>query len=140
MQFWLNIGKEEQLTVAILVRNDGVITCIDAKLRVQGITRVHIHMVSPSPTESRTLHYLQTREIHGAFAPELQVFAWEIAAHHRYQVDLAIERGSRCKIRSSPSQDFLSPGKGGLDGVESDRTNNQNGHSSILPFKYYSHT
>src|SRR5260370_36796169 len=68
------------------------------------------------------------------------MLAWKITANDRYQVDLAVERGRGYKVRCSAAQRFLYPRKRGLYRVKSHRTNNQNGHSSILPLKNMPHT
>src|SRR5450759_3741212 len=134
LQFRLDICQEEQVAAAVLIGNDGMKTGIDTQLRVQRIARVHIYMVTRHPAECAPLAYLQSRQVDGTLAPELQVFLWKIAAHNSYQVDLTIQRGSSRKIGCRASQCFLCSGKGCLDCIESNRTNNQNGHSSILPF------
>src|ERR1700694_2163489 len=107
LQFRLDIRQEEQLTVAVLIGNDGMKTGIDTQLRIQRVARIHIHMVARHPAECAPLTNLPSRQVDAPFAPELQVFLWKIAPHNSYQVNLAIKRGSSRKIGCRASQCFL---------------------------------
>src|SRR5712691_4790708 len=98
LQFWLNIGQEKQGTVAILRGNLSMKACIDTQLRIQGITRIHIHVIACSPTKCLAFPDLKTGKIDGTATPKIQVLLWKIATDYCDQVDLAVERSSSYKM------------------------------------------
>src|SRR5712692_3070316 len=92
-------------------------------------------MVARGPEEGPPLFDPQASQVYRASAPEIKMLAWKISPNDCNQVDLVIQRGRSRKVGRSAAKGLLHTRKWGLDRVERHRTNNQNGHSSILPFK-----
>src|SRR6266568_1248085 len=108
----------------IAIRNHGMEISIDPQLCIQGITRVHLHMITSTPEKSLPLLHLKTSEINTTITPEIKIFSWEVSPNDRDQIHLIIKRSSGRKIGSGTTNDALPPGKRRLNCIQRHGTNN----------------
>ena len=113
---WHKIAQHQVFAILVRFMDDRVKMLQNIELRVQGVTRIHVHMVLALPEKGLfPFNHLEAFRVHLVGIQQVNVGLWEIVSHDRNQID-ALDKvtSAHADIRSGAAQDALTNAKGGF--------------------------
>jgi hypothetical protein len=132
LQLGVDVAQEEEVGFSQRRRQHGVEVAEDVEVRLQGVGLVQIEAVATLPAEGGAGGPRDPREIDASLAEEVEVGLGEILPHHADDRDRTEEGGGGGKEGGGAARDLLPLSEGGLQAVEGDGTDGENGHGPDL--------
>ena len=128
------VGEEEELALAIVLRQDGIELGHDVQVQAERLAVVHVRQIATAPAEGLAAgNDLQAGRVDRSFPQHCQVFRRPIFADHARQADRSEEAGRIGKEHGRAAQHVIALAmRGRFHAIQGNRTHNHQRHRNLL--------